>query len=120
MKPEHEFFPVDSVRWTRVPGDAEGLYERILIQDAATSGSVTRILRFDPGTDTTPNGVQVHDFTEEVYILSGSFEDLTLGETFVAGTYASRPPGMRHGPWRTEEGCMTFEVRYYAAPDPGS
>jgi len=117
VKPEHEFFAVDSVAWTRVPGDADGLHERILVQDPV-SGSVTRILRFAPGTDTTPNGVQAHDFTEEVYILAGSFVDLTLGETFNAGTYASRPPGMRHGPWRSEEGCVTFEVRYYAAPDP--
>jgi len=26
--------------------------------------------------------------------------------------YACRPPGMKHGPYRTEEGCMTLEVRY--------
>lgn len=117
MKPEHEFFPVDSVEWTRVPGDAEGLHERILVSDPAAPAAVTRLLRFDPGCDTTPNGVQVHDFTEEVYIVSGSFTDLTLDQTFAAGTYASRPPGMRHGPWRSDEGCMTFEVRYYAAPE---
>ncbi len=87
MKPEHEFFPVEQVAWTPVPGDAEGLYERVLSRDPV-SGAATRILRFDPGTDTTPNGVQVHDFTEEVYILLGSFIDLPLGETFSAGTYA--------------------------------
>lgn len=119
MKPEHEFFAVEQVAWTPVPGDADGLYERILAYDPV-SGVATRMLRFDPGTDTTPNGVQVHDFTEEVYILSGSLLDLTLDETFGAGTYACRPPGMRHGPWQTEQGCMTFEARYYAAPHPAT
>jgi hypothetical protein len=26
--------------------------------------------------------------------------------------YACRPPGMKHGPYRTDEGCVTLEVRY--------
>jgi ChrR Cupin-like domain len=113
MKPELEFFPADSVEWTRVPGDAEGLYERILAR--ADASVATRLLRFDPGTDTSPNGVQVHDFWEEVYILEGAIHDLTLGETFSAGMYACRPPGMRHGPWTAPEGALTFEVRYRAS-----
>jgi hypothetical protein len=37
-----------------------------------------------------------------------------LKQTFRAGEYACRPPGMRHGPWRSPEGCVTFEVRYYS------
>lgn len=110
-KPEYEFFPVDDVDWTEVPGDVQGLYERILSQDEDT-GVATRMLRFEPGTDTTVNGVLAHDFWEEVYILEGTIHDLSLDETFVAGTYACRPPGMEHGPWRSPEGCVTFEVRY--------
>jgi hypothetical protein len=113
MKPQREFFDVEEVGWTPVAGSATGLSERILAADPS-SGAATRMLRFAPGTDTTPNGVQVHDFTEEVFILSGSLHDLSLRRTFTAGMYASRPPGMPHGPWRTEEGCVTFEVRYYA------
>jgi len=34
--------------------------------------------------------------------------------SFSAGDYAIRPPGMRHGPWRTDEGVTTFESRYYS------
>jgi hypothetical protein len=112
-KPEHEFFPVTNVGWTPVPGKAAGMTERILAADDA-SGVATRMLRFEPGADTSPNGVQVHDFWEEVYILEGSFHDLELNETFSAGQYACRPPGMRHGPWRSDAGCTTFEVRYYS------
>jgi hypothetical protein len=110
-KPEHEFFPTDAVPFTRCAGDVPSLTERILAADPGT-GVATRMLRFEPGTDTTPNGVQIHDFWEEVYILEGSFTDLELGQTFSAGMYACRPPGMRHGPWRSDDGCLTFEVRY--------
>ncbi len=110
-KPEHEFFPVTNVEWTKVPGADVGMMERVLAADRGANVA-TRILRFPPGCDTSPNGVQVHDFWEEVYILEGSFTDLELGETFSAGDYACRPPGMRHGPWRSDDGCVTFEVRY--------
>jgi hypothetical protein len=92
-------------------GTVPGLWERILSTDPA-NGVATRILRFDRGTNTSAAGVQIHDFWEEVYILEGSLHDLTLGETFPKGTYACRPPGMRHGPWVAPEGCVTFEVRY--------
>src|SRR6266536_2192164 len=96
-KPEHEFFPVEHVAWTPAQG-----------------GVATRMLRFDPGTNTSAAGPQVHDFWEEVYIVQGSLHDLTLDQSFAQGTYACRPPGMRHGPWLAPEGCVTFEVRYPA------
>lgn len=110
-KPEIEFTPVTDTPFTPCAGDVPELTERVLAADPAT-GVATRILRFQPGTDTTPNGVQVHDFWEEVYILEGSITDLRLGRTFVAGDYACRPPGMAHGPWVSEGGCTTFDVRY--------
>lgn len=111
-KPELEFFSPETVDWTPVPDSrCDGLSERILAR--CDSGSVaTRLLRFSAGTDTTSNGTMVHDFWEEVYILQGSLHDLCLDRTFVAGMYACRPPGMKHGPWASPEGCLTFEVRY--------
>jgi hypothetical protein len=112
-KPEYEFFPADNVDFTPCAGAVPDLTERILSADSAT-GVATRILRFAPGTDTTPNGVQVHDFWEEVYILEGSLTDLELDQTFTAGMYACRPPRMKHGPWTSDNGCLTFEVRYSA------
>lgn len=113
-KPEREFFAVADVGWTPCAGNISGLDERILAADT-DAGVATRILRFEPGTDTTANGVQVHDFWEEVHILEGSLTDLTLGETFVAGMYACRPPRMPHGPWVSPMGCLTFEARYRTA-----
>ncbi|HWD01180.1 MAG TPA: cupin domain-containing protein [Amycolatopsis sp.] len=111
-KPEREFFPVTDVEFTVCAGDDPRITERVLASDG--TGVATRLLRYEPGADSTPMGVQVHDFWEEVYILEGSFTDLTLRETFSQGMYACRPPGMPHGPWRTDEGVLTFEVRYRA------
>ena len=106
-KEELEFHDVSSVAWE--PAGAPGLWQRVLAGDKAT-GDHTRILRFDPGTVTSET--LVHDFWEEVYVLEGSITDLRLNETFGAGMFACRPPGMPHGPWESSEGCLTFEVRY--------
>jgi ChrR Cupin-like domain len=112
-KPEFEFFPVSDVGYTICAGDDPKITERILATDPER-GVATRILRYEPGADSSRLGVQKHDFWEEVYIVEGSFTDLTLNQTFTAGMYACRPPGMAHGPWRTDEGVVTFEVRYRA------
>lgn len=112
-KPEHEFFSVTDVAWTPVAGADVGMTERVLARDPQ-HGVATRILRFPKGCDTSPNGVQVHDFWEEVYILEGAIHDTELNQTFSAGQYACRPLGMRHGPWTSPDGCLTFEVRYYS------
>jgi hypothetical protein len=112
-KPELEFMPVDAVEWTATAPAVAGQTERILARHGDT-GIATRMLRFEPGTDTSALGPLTHTFWEEVYILSGSLHDLRLGQTFEAGTYACRPPGMPHGPWVAPEGCVTFEVRYPA------
>jgi hypothetical protein len=110
-KAEREFFAVADVGWTPAMfGTVPGLSERILAEEA--TGVATRMLRFDPGTDTSAAGAQAHPFWEEVYILSGALHDLTLDQVFRAGSYACRPPGMAHGPWRAPDGCLIFEVRY--------
>ena len=111
-KAEREFFPTEHVEWTPT-GGVVGLSERILATDPDT-GIATRMLRFEPATNTSSAGPQVHSFWAEVYILEGSLHDLSLNQTFVAGMYACRPPGMPHGPWVAPEGCVTFEVRYRA------
>src|SRR4029077_12150984 len=60
----------------------------------------------------------VHDYWEEVYLISG---DLTVGNdekgeggtAFAPNTYASRPPGAYHGPFKSKSGCMLFESHYF-------
>lgn len=112
-KPEHEFFATGTLAFTPCAGAVASLTEFILATDPET-GVASSLMRFAPGTDTTPNGVQAHDCWEEVYIVEGSITDLRLNETFTAGMYACRPPGMPHGPWRSDDGCLTFQVRYPA------
>lgn len=115
VKPELEFIDPDATdgfEWVPLDGDATGQLSEVVLAGSHESGWVTRLLRFDPGADTSPNGVLTHDVWEEVFIVSGSIHDLRLGETFTAGMYACRPPGMEHGPWTSPEGAVTFELRY--------
>ena len=119
-KPHLEFHRLDmGAGWATPPGYPAGIQQKILasdIDETRKSGSRSRLLRFDAGTYTT--APFVHDHWEEVYLLQG---DLTVGndrqgkggESFKAPTYACRPPGVHHGPFRSEQGCMLFEIHYY-------
>jgi hypothetical protein len=108
MKAQYEFFAADGVEWT--DGGGAGITQRVLSQDP-DDGTLTRLARWAPGTNTDA-GVIRHEYFEEVYLLSGSITDLTLGETFTTGYYAARHPGMPHGPYRTDDGCVMLEIRY--------
>ncbi len=83
----------------------------MLARDDA-SGDYTRLTRFLPGADTGALGAQVHDYPEEVLILEGSLYDAAFDRHLTVGDYTSRPPGEEHGPFRTEEGAVVFEVSY--------
>ena len=107
-KPEYEFH-APSGPWRDI--GAAGVEEQILSRDPDT-GSYTRLLRFEAGSSSVELGTQVHDFWEEVYVVEGDLTDVRLDETFSGGMYACRPPGMRHGPWRSDGGCLLVEFRY--------
>src|SRR4051794_22820025 len=64
-KPALEFFPLESVDWAPV---SPGVWERVLARDDDGVG-LTRILRWDPGLDTSPLGPVAHDHVEKVLIL---------------------------------------------------
>ena len=119
-KPHLEFHPVDMASgWETPPGYPAGIEQKILagaLDEAASRGTRTRLLRFAPGVFTT--APFVHDYWEEVYLLQG---DPTVGNDaegrggtgFSAGTYACRPPGAAHGPFKSERGCLLLEIHYY-------
>lgn len=119
-KPHIEFQSLDmSSGWETPRGYPSGIKQKILasdIDEAKKTGSRSRLLRFDPGVFTTVPFM--HDHWEEVYLVSG---DLTVGndaqgrggEAFKAYTYACRPPGVSHGPFKSETGCLLFEIHYY-------
>ena len=119
-KPHLEFYRVDmNSGWSSPPGYPLGIEHKILagaLDETKKSGSRTRLLRFAAGAFTTEPFV--HDYWEEVYLVSG---DLTVGndaqgeggQGFAAGTYACRPPGAVHGPFKSNGGCLLYETHYY-------
>ena len=119
-KPHIEFQSLDmTAGWETPPGYPSGIKQKILASDIdenRKTGSRSRLLRFDPAVFTT--APFKHDHWEEVYLVSG---DLTVGsdgqgrggEPFKAYTYACRPPGVSHGPFKSEKGCLLFEIHYY-------
>jgi hypothetical protein len=121
IRKEHlEFHQVDlRTGWRTPPGYPPEIEQKILagaLDEVAKTGTRTRLLRFGAGARTTQPFV--HDYWEEVYLLSG---DLVVGDersglalqNYSANTYACRPPGVYHGPFRSEKGCMLLEFHYY-------
>jgi hypothetical protein len=121
VRKEHkEFHKIDtSAGWQTIPGYPPGIQEKILaggLDEKNHGGSRTRLLRFEPGIHTT--APFVHEYWEEVYLLEG---DLTVGndaagqggENFAKGTYACRPPGAKHGPFKSNGGCTLLEIHYF-------
>ena len=109
-KPELEFFDPETLPWRAVAGEP-GVWERMLAEDPATR-LLTRLVRWDPGLSTAGAGPVVHEYFEEVLVLSGSLRDLRLDQSFGPGYYACRPPGMLHGPWESAAGCIMLETRH--------
>ena len=120
-KPHLEFTGVDLASgFTVPPGYPSGFKEKILagsLDEQNRKGSRTRLLRIEPGTYSTVPFI--HEYWEEVYLLSG---DLIVGnddkgrggEKFTGPTYACRPPGVYHGPFKSEGGCLMLEIHYFA------
>jgi hypothetical protein len=119
-KEHDEFYAVDlEGGWESLAGYPEGIQQKILagaLDEQAGRGTRTRLLRFAPGVFTTEPFV--HDYWEEVFLVSG---DLTVGndtagnggESFLPPTYACRPPGAAHGPFKSENGCLLLEIHYF-------
>lgn len=119
-KAHQEFLTLDmNEGWEVPPGYPPGITQKILSSDLDESketGSRTRLLKFIPGEFTTKPFVHTH--WEEVYLLSGDLivgvdENGEGGESFVAPTYACRPPGAFHGPFKSVNGCLLYEVHYF-------
>ncbi len=118
MHQEFETLDMDE-GWEVPPGYPPSIAEKVLsgsLDEQNKHGNRTRLLRFLPGAFTTEPFV--HDYWEEVFLVSG---DLVVGsdaegqggKPFLPFTYACRPPGVDHGPFRSEQGCVLFEVHYY-------
>ena len=119
-KDHKEFHAVDmSGGWETPAGYPAGIQQKILsgsLDEKGRRGTRSRLLRFAPGVYTTVPFV--HEYWEEVYLVSG---DLIVGndaagkggEAFAPNTYACRLPGAYHGPFKSETGCVLFELHYF-------
>ncbi|MDO4683360.1 MAG: cupin [Lautropia sp.] len=107
--------------WSTPFGYPDGIQEKILsgsLSEDRKAGCRTRLLRFSPGVYT--KSPFVHTYWEEVYLISG---DLIVGvnelgeggSTFFSNTYACRPPGVFHGPFKSVGGCLLLEIHYYSS-----
>jgi hypothetical protein len=103
--------PDNRSEWQPVEG-LEGMAEEITLAIDENTGDYTRITRFLPGADTTPFGSKAHTYPEEILVLEGSLFDAAFDRWLASGEYASRPPGEKHGPFRTEAGCTVLEISY--------
>ena len=97
--------------WSPIEGLEEVAEELTLAIDNET-GDYTRLTRFKPGADTSAFGVKSHNYPEEIMILEGRIYDAAFDKWLEAGDYASRPPGEKHGPFKSETGCVVLEISY--------
>ncbi|KAH7089751.1 hypothetical protein FB567DRAFT_308839 [Paraphoma chrysanthemicola] len=114
---------------TKKPGQnlEPGISQLTLNHDPST-GRATYLQRWSPRTS---NQIQnfSHAYIEEIVIIEGDLTDLKgrrsgtgeiiadageegegRGDVWKRGAYAYRKPGMDHGPFRSEEGCLMFIV----------
>lgn len=114
LKQHLEFFTLDmSTGWEVPAGYPAGIQQKILagaLDEARRKGTRSRLLRFAPGAFTTEPFE--HEYWEEVFLVSGTLS--VGGKTFKPWTYACRPPHVPHGPFRSDDGCILFEVHFFA------
>ncbi|TGQ77276.1 MULTISPECIES: cupin [unclassified Mesorhizobium] len=117
----HEEFAIVDLEegWHTPDGYPSGIKQKILsggLDEVARKGNRTRLLRFDPGVYTT--SPFVHIYWEEVFLVSGDLivgndTDGKGGEKFEGYTYAVRPPGVYHGPFKSDGGCLLLETHWF-------
>lgn len=90
-----------------VPGPAEGIIVKHLNREAATGGS-TLIVTIAAGWE--EHRAEHHDCVEESYKLYGDMRIVENGIEHVlnGGDYFFRPPRIKHGPMKTEQGTSSL------------
>lgn len=108
-KPEIEFSDTTIMGTWKKNLQFPGVFEKVLSYDSFT-GNVTKLTRYAAGTVIPMQ--KVHDYCEEVYVLSGYMIDTAKHVIASEGYYACRPVGMKHGPYEIPVSCTLFEVCY--------
>lgn len=93
---------IDSEKMEWIGSPATGVLRKPLEREAAESGHVTSIVRYEPGSRFNAH---FHPLGEEIIVLEGVFSD-EHGD-YPQGTYIRNPPGSRHAPF-SDKGCVIF------------
>ena len=97
--------------WKPIKG-LEDMAEELTLSIDKVTGEYTRLTRFHAGADTAAIGGKWHEYPEEVFIVSGRLYDAAFDMWLETGHYASRPPGEKHGPFKTDVGCIVLEMSF--------
>lgn len=96
-------------KWESIE-DTDGLIEQLTLAVDEETGDYTRLTRFKAGADTSAFGPKNHNYTEELFTVSGHLYDQAFDVWLETGHYASRPPGEVHGPFKSDVECIVLEM----------
>ncbi len=99
-------------RWGDIEGSDGNLQQLTIAQDLET-GDYTRLTKFKAGYSTKAYGEKSHDYPEEIFVVSGRLYDEAFDMWLETGSYASRPPHEKHGPFMADkEDVIILEISY--------
>lgn len=98
-------------KWEVIEGSDGNLTQLTIAEDPET-GDYTRLTRFKDGYSTEPFGAKVHDYPEEIFVVSGRLYDAAFDMWIEPGYYASRPPGEVHGHFIADGDVVILEMSY--------
>jgi len=110
---------IPDISWESPAGFDLGIEQIVIkntLDEVNKTGVRTRIVRFGTGSKTSKKFI--HDYHEEVYLISGDqvlLDESTLKpeSKYEKGAYFIREAGTYHGPFSSENGCILFEIHYY-------
>jgi hypothetical protein len=115
LKSTHRYWnPLDIhnlEKWQDIEG-SDGNLQQLTIAKDEKSGDYTRLTKFKDGYSTKVFGAKVHDYPEEIFVLSGRLYDKAFDIWLEPGYYASRPPHEVHGPFIADGDVVILEISY--------
>ncbi len=105
------FSSINEGLWKEIEGSDGNLLEMTISIDK-DSGDYTRLTKFKSGYSTEKFGAKIHDYPEEIFVLSGRLYDSAFDLWLEKGTYASRPPREVHGPFKAEGEVIILEMSF--------
>ncbi|WKT45635.1 hypothetical protein QSH57_010509 [Fusarium oxysporum f. sp. vasinfectum] len=105
---QFEFHPA-TTSFNRVWSTIEPGVDELVLNEDSQTGRRTTLQRWQPGARNQQD-IFIHDYVEEIFMVEGDLYDQNLQQGWEKGAYAYRKPGMRHGPFKSERGCLMFIV----------